>query len=448
MRFFLVLWALVIFIPVTPLQAVPLQNQGTGLANLYIYQGDLDISTAVQIGLLHSPNITLGQLQRQAQEAQRLQAESLSQPKLGLSGFLAAQNMPMIYSSAADPNYLQTAANPATLNLNLMLMWPLYSGGAFQHRLEAATQAQRVALALEALSVQETVSNIQQAYLTVLAQRSLLDIAQSEQSARQELVRIVQLRLQAGRVARYVLLRAEAELASVEQSKNEAVARLSNAEVDLKTRMGIALESNFTYSDRLETPAAPLPLAQNLQQALQDRPDLIAARLAIKEGDERLLAALADYSPRLSFTAMSEVMRSDPFVSGPTQAGYSLGLIVSFPLYDGGQRYAAEMTGRYDVKKRQADLQATQLQALSQVANAQTRLETALKKVDLLAIEVQKNSEEYRLTCLRFEAGRGLYLEVLDGLSALIGSQKKQADNLYEAQLASVQLRLALGKLP
>lgn len=167
----------------------------------------------------------------------------------------------------------------------------------------------------------------------------------------------------------------------------------------------------------------------------------------MEEADQNLLAALANYSAKLYGVGMLEGMKVDPFRSTPTNFGYSVGLVLSFPLADGGWRQAQSDRSQAGLETRQVRLENLDLTIQQEVAGAHARYLASLANAELARQEVEKAAEEDRLAGLRFSLGRGIYLEVLDGLSAHSRVRSNQVRALYQAHSRLAELHYAMGAI-
>ncbi|MFN8611900.1 MAG: TolC family protein [Vulcanimicrobiota bacterium] len=409
------------------------------------YQGELSADKAVELSLRYSPEVALAGFQAELSRAERERTASESSLKVGLGMLAARQGPSMVYASGGDPNFLQQLPSGSSLNLNAMAMLPLYNGGWLRHRLAAAQQAERAALARQQVALQSTCRRARLAYFEVCQARAEAGAAEQELLARQELLQKVQERFQLGRVARYVVLRAEAEQSTARQSVNSSRSRYLQREAELKAQIGLSCESRFQYPEQTDIPKPPLTLVDSLSAARQQRPDLVATRVAIEEGDQRLLASLAEFSPRLALVAQAESMSSTAMGWKP---GASVGLTLSFPLFDGGQRAAQVRAAELDLDLRKNALEQLELQVEREVTVAHAGLCEALENAELSEVEVAKASEEWRIAKLRFEMGRALYLEMLDALSLVARARSNRLKSLYEAQRRHADYLYATGGFP
>jgi outer membrane protein len=426
----------------------------------------LSLQRAIELGLANNLDAALQRNNSLIAHAKTESAASDGRAKLSLGGYLTVGDTPMIFSGAptVDPNFRTRIPQPGALDLNAILSVPVFTGGLFAHRLEAAREAEKAALARQAFSLQETARGVREAYLLVLEDASRLEITEWEIAAESELLRVAQLQLATGKVARFVVLRARAELANALQKHNRGQAALEQAKARLMTVLGVAVDSDFTYPDQLAgavttitqpvteeshvlVPSPPATLQSNIVIALQNRLDLVAARFGVEEGRKKILEAQADFSPQGYLVGMLEDQRVNA-INGPIPTpGYGVGLVVSWALLDGGSRSAQLKRTRAEKQSRDLDLQKLEQLVAEQVVTAQSQLVATTANLELAQNELSAAVEDLRVVNLRFAVGRSIYLEVLDGLCLVTRASNNLAEASYDANLAYTELLYATGKL-
>ena len=428
-----------------PASPSPAQAQGSGPAGFTRWEGTLSPDQALAIALEHSLEISLGKARADVIRAEALEAAAASRLKVSLGSYFSVGSTPMFWGvnpTGMSP-FIARLPNPAALNLNLMAMYPLFTGGLLENRLLAAEEAEKAALARAALAVRATARDVRRAYYQVVQVRARQAEARWELEQRREMQRIAELQYKTGRVARYVVLRAQAEAAAAEQRLNEVLAQGVEAEAALKVAMGVAVTSEFTYPALAEPPAEEFDEG-SLQRALEERPDLVAARHAVRAGDWRLAAALADYSPQLYLVGMAEGMKQD--LNTRWEGGYQVGLALSWPLYDGGERSAREEKAKASLRVAEQELRQLELAVTAEVMSARARLRSTRDNVILAERAVLEADENLRITQLRYEVGRALPVEVLDALAAAARARADRVNRAYELQAAYAQLLYTTGR--
>lgn len=418
------------------------------LAGFPRVSGAVSADSVVQLGLQHSFEVALTRARLRMQAAETDEARSASRPQLSLNGYGMRNTMPMIYQSAPGvmPNFIQLYDRPGALSASLMLMMPLFTGGALEHQLQAAEQAEKAAVAKTALALRETARQVRLGYFKVQESRAAAQVLAWQLKQNEEMERIAQEQLKVGKVAPFVRLRAQAEVAATQQQQNDLEAELTDREVSLKTAMGVSIDSQFIYPELEDAPAAPAALVDLVKLSLSERSDLVAARYAVEQGDRLVAAAISEYSPKAYLVGMGESTRTNPFGPAMSETGYSVGIVLSFPLFDGGMREAREDRARASFEENQLELRQLELEATGQVTSARARLVASLQNLNLSKVELAKAEEDWRIAHLRQVAGRSLYVETLDALTALARARNNQLRALYSARLADADLVYATGR--
>jgi outer membrane protein TolC len=421
-----------------------LQPQDKGVANFPRYTGPISAETTVSLGLEQSLAVALSRTQLRQLEADVAEARSAARPQASISGLAIKGNLPMIYQTTPGitPNFLGTYPDSGELSANAMLMYPLFTGGALEHRIDAAEHGQKGAVARVALALWASARQIRSAYYLVQVTRANQVTLAWELTQTQEMERLAGEQLRSGKVAPYILLRAEMEVANTRQRVNEAAAELEQREAEIKVAMGVAVDSEFQYPETEPIPESPAALSELLATELAERSDLVSARQAVKEGDGQLSAAISEYAPKAYLVGMA---RSQDAL-GQNKTGYSAGLVVSFPLFDSGLRRAHESKARASRDERQVRLRQMELEATSQVVTDRAQLVATLENLQLSQVEIDNATEEWRISRLRLEAGRVIYVEVLDALTSLVRARNNRNKALYAAATARAELLYAIGR--
>jgi len=410
--------------------------------------GTVTAERAVELGLEHSFALAMSRSRLRMQASETEEARAASRPQLSLNGYGMRNTMPMIYQSAAGvmPNFLQLYNRPGAVSASAVFMMPLFTGGALEHQLQAAEQSEKVAIAKTAFTLRETARLVRVAYFKVQENRANSLVLQWQLTQNEEMERIAQEQLKVGKVAPFVRLRAQAEVAATQQKRNELSAELVEREVALKTGMGVSVDSEFAYPASEDPPTLPAPLTELIATSLVERSDLVAARYAVKQGDQLLSAAISEYAPKSYLVGMAESTRTNPFGASMSETGYSVGVVLSFPLFDGGIRAAREERAHASLEERRLQLRQLELEATGQVTAFRARLVASLQNLDLSQVELAKAEEDWRIAHLRQVAGRAIYVEVLDALLALARARNNQVRALYSARMAEADLVYAIGR--
>jgi outer membrane protein TolC len=127
--------------------------------------------------------------------------------------------------------------------------------------------------------------------------------------------------------------------------------------------------------------------------------------------------------------------------------GYSVSATLDIPVWDwlSTQRRIKQSEIRRDAIK--TALSATQRRLIASLEEAYAEASTARSQIDQLEQSERTAEESLRLTKLRYTAGEGTVLEVVDAQSALITAETQRADGYLRYQTALANLQTLTGTL-
>jgi outer membrane protein len=435
------------------------------LATRPVVNGPLSLERATEIALRESPVVRGAGEEVEAALGRLQAARAASRPSLSTTSFVTGGSETSIYTTTdpVRPMNLFVVPRGSFFDQNAMLMLPLYTGGRVRAVVRQAAAARDTASAdLEGLR-QEVALMTRSAYREVLARRATVVVAQAVITDTEERLRIDRERAQAGAIPPFYVQRDEAELANAQQQLTNARRDADLSLLQLKTVMGVhpdsrpevagplGFEPAATLLDRLAGPATAAPVGPSLSERYRSRlltlaevqrPELRSAQLRVEQAQHGIAAVKSAYRPQVGVGAMFDFMtgsHADPF------GGASVGLTASLPLFDGGVRRANVKTAEADRRHRQADLQRTALEVAQQVSSALLSLEAAEQNVTTAQTALRAAQVEHTVALQRYQAGRGVQVEVLDALTARTRAETNVVQALYEYNVAQDQLRRAIG---
>ena len=184
--------------------------------------------------------------------------------------------------------------------------WEVDLFGGLRRGAEAAGDEAQAAEAQQ-LGLRVTVAaDAADAYFQVRGDQARLAIAQSQVDADTRLLELVRLRLAGGAADGKESAQAEALLAQARATipplRSALEAQLNRLDVLMGTQPGTYAAE---LSNAAEISTAPqIPAGQNAAQLLRRRPDIIAAERHLAASNARIGAALAEYYPKVSLSAL------------------------------------------------------------------------------------------------------------------------------------------------
>lgn len=333
---------------------------------------------------------------------------------------------------------------------NLGLAWVLYDFGARA----ADVESQRFRLIARLLdndrALLATVAEIEGAYYVARTARAQV-VAQTEQEAAlRASFDAVEVRLRGGLAARADLLRARAAFAEATLAREAAERDVARADAALKRAAGVdqRVELVLDWDATLpEADAADALLAELLDEAERQRPDLLAVRAAAASARADAARARAARWPRLALTGNAGRTYFLEDERSPSST-YSVGVTLSVPLFDGGRLAAEARAAARDAERFEAEVDAARADVARDVTDAYHDLRHAQQRRAGVALQFDSAAESAQAAEARYRAGVGSLLELLTAQADLARARLARADADSAWLAAFSRLHHALGRLP
>jgi len=338
-----------------------------------------------------------------------------------------------------DPETLDTAITRFELEL------PIWTGGEISKRVRQAELAAEAAADTRGQTGDASALAAAEAWVRLAQAReyaALLAKSRETVAAHVELARSY---AGQGMVVRSELLRAEVELARVDDLLSEARGQARVAEANLAFRLGEPLGTAYELAALGDPPA----LAEGREAWLgsaASRRDLEAARKLLAAGELEAEARGAGWWPRVGLVARHDLVDDQLF--GDHGDSSSIYAVASWELSLGGERSAAVAAararadaGRRDVARFEEGVRLEVRQAFEQAEVALERRATALQALDAA-------DEAVRITEQRFRAGVVKTLDLLDAVTARRDAETRELVARADAHLATLRLAVQSGRAP
>lgn len=298
-------------------------------------------------------------------------------------------------------------------------------------------------------TVINTTTNVIIAYNNVLLARENLRVAEYSRSLAQQLLTENEKRFKVGAMSEADVTQARARVAGQEEAILYADRAAHDADNRLRQLLGedqfVADGQPLDLEPLAPAPDTPVSPAEDLQKALNLRPDYQAARLGIRKYQANDSLARNQLLPRVDFVGSigyagldREFAASRAQVRDQDNRAYSAGVVVSVPLTFAEGRGRAR-AARLTLRQADADLKRLESDIALSVTAAAGQIETTRKRViaTQTAYEFAKqalDSEEKRL-----RAGTSTTFVVVNLQENLV-----EVENRHAAALADARTALAL----
>jgi outer membrane protein TolC len=295
-----------------------------------------------------------------------------------------------------------------------------------------------------ALDVRRTVAvATARAYLTIIAQKRLLETARSAVKNDQGHYDYTHQRL-AGGVGNKIDEARAAQQLSTDQANLQ---RQEVALVRAREALGVLLAADGPVDSADDVMPAQMPaLSDAMNESQSTRADVRARKRAASAAQRTVDDAWADYMPYLSLIAY-------PFAASPATAtvpstGWQAQLVLTVPIYDGGLRYGQEHERQSLRDEATTNLEATLRNARSDV---RTAFEEMRRADEALAQARQASAfatQALTLATLAYRAGATTNLEVIDAERQARDAETQAAVAEDDARQARLDFLAASGRFP
>jgi multidrug efflux system outer membrane protein len=288
-------------------------------------------------------------------------------------------------------------------------------------------------------------ADVAQTYLALRALDTERALVHDTLAAYRDTLHLTERRFQAGDIAELDVARVRTELAATESEAIALARQRSQLEHALAVLSG-AVVSDFRIAEATAAATLPVVPAGVPSTVLARRPDVAAAQAALQAAQARVGVAQAAWWPNLSLTASgghASGELSDLFKW--SARAWSVGALMSLPLFDGGRREAGVANARAELDAALATYREQVLVAFRDVEDELAALRLLAEQDEAQGRAVAASVRATTLSESRYRNGLVSQLELLDARRSELRN-RRQALQVRAAQYRStVGLIRALG---
>lgn len=279
-------------------------------------------------------------------------------------------------------------------------------------------------------------------FLTILADRELVAVADEAVSAAERHLEMVEARIEAGAAAPADRFPVEAELAAARLESVTATNAVWQAVVELRSLLALPPDALPLLRGALEERRAEGELRAWIDEGLSQRQDLRAQRHSVRVAELNVSQAEIDAGLSLSFQGQADYGR----YSGTTGESWWLGAGASFPLHDRQARAGVDQAeaSLESARQRLAELELAVAQEVSQAFYA---LEDASQRVTAAEASVAAARANLEAAQARYAEGAAYIIEVTDAELSWRRASTSLVQARFDRTVAYYQLLAAAGRL-
>lgn len=403
--------------------------------------GDERLDALIAQALQGHPSLKLAQARLAKAQAATEGAHAALRPQLGGQADSTRQKF-------SANNIYPPPIGGAIMTLNTLQLnggWELDFFGRNQAALDAAlTNAQAAQADAQAARVLLS-TNVARTYFQLARIDDALAVARRTLAQREEALKLVQDRVQAGLDTNLELRQSEGALPEARQQIEALAEQAEIARHALAALTGLGnrpIDAAPSVA-RVKPIVLPPQLPANL---LGQRPDIVAARLRVEAAGYDVKNAKAQFYPNVNlvaFAGLSAIGFPNLLHAGSEQWG--VGPALRLPIFEGG-RLRANLRGRNaDLDAAIESYNAAVLDAIRDAADQVTSARSIARQQQEQHDALQSAEAAYQIALERYRAGLGTYLNVLAAETAVLAQRRLGVDLAARALDTQVALIRALG---
>ena len=282
-------------------------------------------------------------------------------------------------------------------------------------------------------------------YYTLIMNRNLVDVAQQAVKDYQGHVTNVQAQYNVGLVASSDVLAAKTNLADSETNLVKAQNSANLAEASLNQVIAYPVQTAINTAEHdLQYKPYNVTLEQAKAYALLHRSVLVKSALDVKSAEEAVKSAKSGYLPTVAVKAGRGYADPDGYFGTSTKS-WSVGATASWSLWDGGATQNSIKKANAQLEQAKEANLATVDAVLLAVQKAYLNLRSAEQTIQSTQTAVAQGQESFRIATLRYRAGVGTNLDVLDAETKLTDARNNYVQALYNYNISIAALEQLTG---
>lgn len=411
---------------------------------------ELDLEETIQRALLTNPSVKIAESQRKEAKADYSAAKSARGISISLNhdsgrGGYADNRRYVITDNMGRqiPRYDKSIGNSHSNSITASL--PLFTGGELQGQIGQAKANYRSMLSAEEQAYNEMKETATTGYFNMLNAGNMKALRQESVDRLQAHLDNVVAQYNVGIVARADVLRSEVELANAQQNYITASNQYDVAEATLNNIIGTPLNTTLKLKDSLQYVPYDNDMAYCLAYSEQHRPELKQAEYGVDAAEAALVVARSGHMPKIYANASDNWGGNGSNWPGDDDENWSVGVTASINVFDSGVTWSkihAAQEALVQAKESQRQIKdAVELEVRTDYLS----MREAEKRISTAQVAVASAEEDYHIAVVRYQAGVGTNIDVMDAQEALTQAKTNYYQALYNYNTSKAALNTSMG---
>jgi outer membrane protein TolC len=291
----------------------------------------------------------------------------------------------------------------------------------------------------------DTMATVGLHYMEVLRNAETVAARAANVELYKELVSFIKTRQSGGMATGLDTARLETQLENERQRLELAKSDVERTKLILINAVGVNFDVNLVLTDELKAPEQPIPTQDHaMEVALANRPEMKAQEQRVQVSRLSLSSVKGERLPSLQ--AQGDYGLIGNQVNNSTST-YNVGVSMSIPIFDGGQREGRIGESRSHVLQEEIKLEVVTRQITMELREALVTLTSAKEQLRIAKDGLKAAMTELQLARERFRLLSSNSLELSNALFSLVRARDNMIDGLFRANASRVNLARAMGQV-
>lgn len=347
----------------------------------------------------------------------------------------------------ARRNYVRNETPPykSEFSHSFSISMPLYTGGTLENSIKSARYGLNASDLMVENSMQQIRYETTEAYYQVLQCRALINVRQEAVNTLQEHLKTVTIQYEEGITAKADVLSSKVRLASEQQSLVTAESNYQKSVATLRNIIGLPQSEPLETYDNLFFQKYDVTLEESMNYALENRPDYIASKYAVKREEAAVKSAKAGTKPKVSLAVERNITSEGATFKEDHNGAWNAGFRANWNIFDNGITSAQVKQAESALRKAQSVERKAQEDILLEVNAAYLDLKAAETNIQTTKAAISIAQEDYQIAELRYVEGIDTNLAVMEAQEKLTESQNNYYNALYTYYISKARLDKAVG---
>jgi len=396
-------------------------------------------------GLLDShPKIRAAEKTVESRRASIKEVTSQYYPRVRLNGTVGPQTVDSPAARASDSTSQPWSGHKTTAGINITQN--VFDGFRTSSQIRSANINREIAqISLEGIR-QNTLFEGIRAYIDVLRQRRLMEMARENERTIHRQLNLEDERVRRGSGVTVDVLQAKSRLQIAKERRVGYEGGLANAISRYRQVFGHAPQLAGMIDPAPPPEVIPTTLRRAIDIGLAENPALVGGAATVEITRERRTQTLGSLYPTLDLVGAANYEKKNNTIDG-IRRDYSVALSANWNLFSGGATLAKAEQNIFDYQASMDNYDQITAKVIEKTRIAWQNLVTSRERKELLGNAMNIAAEVFDSRKKLRDAGKETVINVLDAENEVNNTQINYTTASYDERVAIYQLLLAMGRL-